>query len=190
MCEYAHAMFNSMGSICDYNDIFDQYPSLMSGAIWEWEDQGIWNGRDKNHQFMAYGGGFGEFPNDHYFIHKGVVFSDRSPKPHYPEMKRAYQWIGIEADDLAAGKVRIRNKYAFTNLDKFKAGWALSEDGKTIEEGSWGTLHLAPGAESILIVPFRQFTPKPGQNTTCASHSPWRRVSCGPRRDTKWPRCN
>ena len=61
---------------------------------------------------LAYGGGFGEVPNDHYFIHKGVVFSDRSPKPHYPEMKRAYQWIGIAAEDLAAGKVRIRNKYA------------------------------------------------------------------------------
>jgi beta-galactosidase len=162
MCEYAHAMFNSMGSICEYNDIFDKYPSLMGGAIWEWEDQGIWNGRDKNHQFMAYGGGFGEEPNDHYFIHKGVVFSDRSPKPHYPEMKRAYQWIGIEADDLAAGKVRIRNKYAFTNLDKFKPAWTLSEDGKTYEVGTWEPLNLAPGAETVLTAPFEQFTPKPG----------------------------
>ena len=162
MCEYAHAMFNSMGSIAEYNDIFDQYPTLMGGAIWEWEDQGIWNDRDKNHQFMAYGGGFGEFPNDHYFIHKGVVFSDRSPKPHYPEMKRAYQWIGIEADDLSAGKVRIRNKYAFTNLDKFKAQWTLSEDGETLDKGSWGTLDLAPGAEKILTADFKRFTPKPG----------------------------
>ncbi len=46
MCEYAHAMFNSMGSIGEYNDIFDKYPTLMGGAIWEWEDQGIWNRRD------------------------------------------------------------------------------------------------------------------------------------------------
>jgi beta-galactosidase len=162
MCEYAHAMFNSMGSIGDYNDVFDKYPSLMGGAIWEWEDQGIWNGRDQNHQFMAYGGGFGEVPNDHYFIHKGVVFSDRSPKPHYPEMKRAYQWVGIEADDLAAGKVRIRNKYAFINLDKFKAAWTLSEDGKMIEQGSWGSLDLAPGAEKVATAAFKQLTPKPG----------------------------
>ncbi|MCX6924343.1 MAG: DUF4981 domain-containing protein [Verrucomicrobia bacterium] len=162
MCEYAHAMFNSMGSIGEYNDVFDKYPSLMGGAIWEWEDQGIWNGRDKNHQFMAYGGGFGEVPNDHYFIHKGVVFSDRSPKPHYPEMKRAYQWIGVEGDDLAAGRVRIRNKYAFINLDKFKATWTLSEDGKTLEEGSWGTVDLAPGAEKVLTAAFKPLTPRPG----------------------------
>ena len=162
MCEYAHAMFNSMGSIGEYNDVFDKYPSLMGGAIWEWEDQGIWNDRDKNHQFMAYGGGFGEFPTDHYFIHKGVVFSDRSPKPHYPEMKRAYQWIGIEAEDLATGKVKIRNKYAFINLDKYKAQWTLSEDGETLDQGSWGTLDLAPGAEKVLTATFKQLTPKPG----------------------------
>jgi beta-galactosidase len=162
MCEYAHAMFNSMGSIGEYNDVFDKYPSLMGAAIWEWEDQGIWNDRDKNHQFLAYGGGFGEFPNDHYFIHKGVVFSDRSPKPHYPEMKRVYQWIGIEAEDLATGKVKIRNKYAFINLDKFKAQWTLSEDGETLDQGSWGTLDLAPGAEKVLTATFKQLTPKPG----------------------------
>ena len=91
MCEYAHAMNNSMGSIGEYNDVFDRYPSLMGGAIWEWQDQGLWNRRDPKHVYLAYGGGFGEVPNDHYFIHKGVVFADRSPKPHYPEMKKAYQ---------------------------------------------------------------------------------------------------
>ena len=50
-------------------------------------------------------------PNDHYFIHKGVVFSDRTPKPHYPEVKRAYQWVGFKAADLRCRKVRIQNKY-------------------------------------------------------------------------------
>ena len=80
LCEYAHAMNNSMGSVGDYNDLFDKYPTLMGGAIWEWEDQGLWNGRDPNHQYMAYGGGFGDFPNDKYFIHKGVV-SSRTARP-------------------------------------------------------------------------------------------------------------
>ena len=162
MCEYAHAMFNSMGSLGDYNDVFDKYPTIMGGAIWEWEDQGIWNRRDPNRQFLAFGGGFGEFPNDHYFIHKGVVFSDRSPKPHYPEMKRVYQWIGIGQDDLADGKIKIRNKYAFINLNRFKGGWTLSEDGVIIDKGSIGTLDLAPGAEKTVAIDYRKFTPKPG----------------------------
>jgi beta-galactosidase len=162
LCEYAHAMFNSMGSIGDYNDMFDQYPSLMGGAIWEWEDQGIWNRRNPQHEILAYGGGFKEMPNDHYFIHKGVVFSDRSPKPHYPEMKRVYQWISIKADDLAAGQVKIQNRYAFINLDGFNGLWTLSEDGTVIDQGKLEKLTLAPGAEQVVTVPFKKFQPKAG----------------------------
>ncbi|HEV2695212.1 MAG TPA: glycoside hydrolase family 2 TIM barrel-domain containing protein [Verrucomicrobiae bacterium] len=162
LCEYAHAMFNSMGSLGDYNDVFDKYPTLMGGAIWEWEDQGIWNRRDTNRQFLAFGGGFGDYPNDHYFIHKGVVFSDRSPKPHYPEMKRVYQWISITADDLATGKIKIRNRYAFINLERFNGGWTLSEDGAVIDKGSLRTLNLAPGAEKSVAIGMRKFTPQPG----------------------------
>ena len=153
MCEYAHAMFNSLGSVGEYNDLFDKYPSLMGGAIWEWEDQGLWNRRDPNHVILAYGGGFGEVPNDHYFIHKGVVFSDRSPKPHYPEVKRAYQWIGIEAEDNASYKVKVRNKYQFINLDKFAGSWTISRDGIVLEQGKLEPLNLAPGKSAIIMIP-------------------------------------
>jgi beta-galactosidase len=162
MCEYAHAMFNSMGAIGEYNDIFDKYPNLMGGAIWEWEDQGLYNNRDPKHPIIAYGGGFGDVPNDHYFIHKGVVFSDRTPKPHYPEMKRVYQWIGFEAEDLSAGKIEIRNKYAFITLDKFQGHWTLTEDGKTLESGKLPHLRLAPGGEESISAAFKPFEIKPG----------------------------
>ncbi|MEO5716801.1 MAG: glycoside hydrolase family 2 TIM barrel-domain containing protein [Luteolibacter sp.] len=161
-CEYAHAMFNSMGSLGDYNDVFDEYPALMGGAIWEWEDQGIWNRRDPKRQFVAYGGGFGEFPNDHYFIHKGVVFSDRSPKPHFPEVKRAYQWIGFAAEDAAAGKIKIKNKYAFTSLGKFIGKWTITEDGKPLTIGAMGMPDLAPGAEKSVTLPIPAIKQAPG----------------------------
>ena len=162
LCEYAHAMFNSMGSIGEYNGLFDKYPSLLGGAIWEWEDQGLWNRRDTNHVVIAYGGGFGENPNDHYFIHKGVVFSDRSPKPHYPEAKRAYQWIGIEPVSLEGGTVRIRNKYQFIGLEGFRGAWTVSRDGTVVQHGTMPMPKLAPGADTIVSVPFCKFTPDPG----------------------------
>ncbi|MEI7633900.1 MAG: glycoside hydrolase family 2 TIM barrel-domain containing protein [bacterium] len=162
MCEYAHAMNNSMGSIGDYNDLFDKYPPLMGGAIWEWQDQGLWNRRNPARQFIAYGGGFGEKPNDHYFIHKGVVFSDRSLKPHYPEVKKAYQWIGFEADDLARRKVRVRNKHAFISLGRFKGSWTVSEDGRVIDKGIIKRLNVAPGEDEVITIPFKQIVSKPG----------------------------
>ncbi len=163
LCEYAHAMNNSMGSVDDYNDLFDKYPTLMGGAIWEWEDQGIWNSRDPKHQFMAYGGGFGDYPNDQYFIHKGVVFSDRSPKPHYPELKRAYQWVSFTPVDLEHGTIGIRNRYAFTNLSKFVSHWTLSEDGVPIDSGTLARVDLAPGASTELTVPYKVSSRKPGR---------------------------
>jgi beta-galactosidase len=156
LCEYAHAMNNSMGAIGEYNDAFDKYPNLMGGAIWEWEDQGIWNRRDPNHVILAYGGGFGEVPNDHYFIHKGVIFSDRTPKPHYPEVKKAYQWIGIDANDLAKGQVKIRNKYAFITLAGFRGSWTVTEDGRTIDKGNLDRLDLAPGTDKMVTIPLKK----------------------------------
>ncbi len=163
LCEYAHAMNNSMGSVADYNDLFDKYPTLMGGAIWEWEDQGIWNGRDPKHQFMAYGGGFGDYPNDKYFIHKGVVFSDRTLKPHYPELKRAYQWVSFTPVDLEQGRFAIKNRYAFTNLNRFVPHWTLSEDGVPIDQGRLAPMDLAPGASTELTLPYKIAAPKPGR---------------------------
>lgn len=156
LCEYAHAMFNSMGSVDLYNELFDKYPSLLGGCIWEWQDQGLWNRRNKTHPIIAYGGGFGEYPNDKYFIHKGVVFSDRSPKPHYPELKHAYQWITIKAGDLSNGMISIRNRYQFTNLNAFHGKWTLLKDGKAVDSGALGTLDIPAGSEKNVKVPLKQ----------------------------------
>ncbi len=161
LCEYAHAMFNSMGSVDIYNDLFDKYPQLLGGAIWEWQDQGIYNDRDSNHHITAYGGGFGEYPNDHYFIHKGVVFSDRTPKPHYPELKHAYQWITIKAKDLKNKVFTIKNRYQFINLNGLTAKWDLSENGTNISSGSLNVGLINPGEEKDIKVPFT-IKPKPG----------------------------
>jgi beta-galactosidase len=155
LCEYAHAMFNSMGAIGEYNDLFDKYPELLGGAIWEWQDQGIYNRRDPNHPIIAYGGGFGEFPNDHYFIHKGVVASDRTLKPHYPEMKHVYQWIKVSAVDLAQGKFQIRNKYQFIDLHGFNAQWTLSAEGTEISHGEIKLPVIAAGKETMVTIPYK-----------------------------------
>ncbi len=134
----------------------------MGGAIWEWQDQGLWNRRDPNHPILAFGGGFGEVPNDHYFIHKGVVFSDRSPKPHFPEMKHVYQWIGISTEDLAKGTFKIRNKYQFINLDGFIGSWTLNENGIEISHGTVSLPSLSPGSEITATIPYKIEKPKPG----------------------------
>jgi beta-galactosidase len=162
LCEYAHAMFNSMGSIADYNDLFDKYPALLGGAVWEWQDQGLWNRRDPQRPILAYGGGFGEYPNDNYFIHKGVVFSERAPKPHYPEMKRAYQWIQVSLKPGAPVTLEVRNRHAFLDLSGFVGHWQVTEDGTPLLSGELPPLHTPAGASEFVPLVLQPFEQKPG----------------------------
>lgn len=169
ICEYAHAMFNSMGSLAEYSQVIDENPAILGAAIWEYQDQALWNKRDPNHPILAYGGGFGEHPHDHYFIHKGVVSYDRTTegtqvKPHFPEMKKAYQWISTDLVDPTNGMIRIRNKYQFISLDGFDASWSLTENGKEIDKG---TLQISRnegrrGRDRTINVPYKINNPKPG----------------------------
>lgn len=166
ICEFAHAMFNSMGSLDEASDVFDKYPAITGGAIWEYQDQALWNKRDPQHPILAYGGGFGEKPNDHYFIHKGVVAYDRSTtgsgvKPHYPEMKKAYQWIGVTPVNLASGTFKIKNKYQFINLAGFAATWTLTEDGVEVTSGTLALPDITPGTEATVDVPWKKNWTKP-----------------------------
>ena len=179
LCEYAHAMFNSMGSVDVYNDLFDKYPALLGGAIWEWQDQGIWNRRDPKHPFLAYGGEFGDFPNDKYFIHKGVVASDRTQKPHFPELKHAYQWVNLQPKDLSNGWITVANKYQFISLSGLSATWKLMEDDKVISSGLINTAGIGPGIRKDIKLPYRLPAAKPGASYflnisfVLASTQPW-----------------
>ncbi|MFQ6038194.1 MAG: glycoside hydrolase family 2 TIM barrel-domain containing protein, partial [Candidatus Aminicenantales bacterium] len=59
LCEYAHAMGNSVGNLQDYWDIIEQYETLQGGSIWDWVDQGLRKKTADGREFWAYGGDFG-----------------------------------------------------------------------------------------------------------------------------------
>jgi beta-galactosidase len=162
ICEFVHAMFNSMGSLDEYSEVFDNNPEILGGAIWEYQDQALWNKRNPNHPILAYGGGFGEAPNDHYFIHKGVVAWDRETiKPHYPEMKKAFQWIDTKLTDPVTGDIQVKNKYQFISLDRFDASWTLTENGKEIDKGNF-TIHPQWWGAHTGKIPYKIEHPKAG----------------------------
>lgn len=167
ICEFVHAMFNSMGSLDEYSKAFDDNPAILGGAIWEFQDQALWNKRDPGHPVLAYGGGFGENPNDHYFIHKGVISYDRATegnhvKPHYPEMKKAFQWIDTELTDPANGGIQIKNKYQFISLDGFDTEWSLTENGVEIDKGKIGIRPTWSKGVFAANIPYKIEHPKAG----------------------------
>jgi beta-galactosidase len=104
-------------------------------------------------QYFAYGGDFGDRPNDGNFCCNGVVHPDRTLHPHAWEVKKVYQHVKVHADDLAAGKVRVQNKYFFTNLNEFEAKWVLRRDGREVQSGSLGRLDVPPQTSQGLTIP-------------------------------------
>jgi beta-galactosidase len=104
-------------------------------------------------QFFAYGGDFGDQPNDGNFCANGLVQPDRRPNPHLFEVRKVYQDVEVEAADLAAGQVRVRNKFYFTNLNRFRACWVLRKNGQTFSEGDLGRIDLPPQESKLLELP-------------------------------------
>ncbi len=154
MNEYAHVMGNSGGNLQDYWDVIDKYPMLIGGFIWEWVDQTPYQTGPEGKRFFAYGGDFGDQPNDGPFCSKGLITADRQPRPHYWEVKKVYQSIKITAEDASRGRIRIRNDYGFTRLDALEAGWVLEADGQPVQEGKLAGLDLAPGEERMVTIPW------------------------------------
>ncbi len=103
-------------------------------------------------RFLAYGGDFGDKPNDGNFCCNGVIAADRSLNPHAWEVKKVYQNIKVEPIDLANGVVRVTNKHSFANLDQYVAKWTLRANGEQVATGDLGKLDLPAGESREIAI--------------------------------------
>lgn len=138
LCEYAHAMGNSLGNFNEYWEAFREFPRLQGGFVWDWVDQGLsqW---DKNGQhFWAYGGDFGDMINDRQFCINGLVFPDRTIHPTLEEAKYCQRMITVSllTQDASSCRVLINNENQFRSTDNEQLNWTLLEDGLAIQSGS------------------------------------------------------
>jgi beta-galactosidase len=182
MCEYAHAMGNAVGNLREYWDVIESHKRLIGGCIWEWVDQGVNKlipGTKTGETFFAYGGDFGDTPNDGTFSIKGLVTSDRKVKPELEEVKKIYQYVKFKPEDLLNGKVRITNNYAFINLNQFQLNWSLLEDGKIIESGVLPLTDGKPHESIVVTMPFKEPVLTPGAEY-------WLNLSFTLREDALW----
>ncbi len=130
LCEYSHAMGNGPGDVWDYNELFDRYPKLIGGCVWEWADHVV---TDKE-GIERYGGDFeGELTHDGNFCCDGMVFADRSLKAGSLEIRAAYQPIRTE---LCGDTLHITNRYDFTDLSECDFAYTIECDGEIIAEAA------------------------------------------------------
>nr|WP_319512087.1 glycoside hydrolase family 2 TIM barrel-domain containing protein [uncultured Draconibacterium sp.] len=153
MNEYAHAMGNSMGNLQEYWDAIEEYPALIGGFIWDWVDQGLRTKTENGIEYFAYGGDFGDKPNDNNFCINGLVSPDRKPNPSLYEVKKVYQNVTVKLVSAENLTVDIFNKYNFTNLSDFDVNWQILENGEVVENGKLEYLNINPGMKKQVRIP-------------------------------------
>jgi beta-galactosidase/evolved beta-galactosidase subunit alpha len=153
-CEYAHAMGNGPGGLMEYWEAFDKYDSVMGGFIWEWVDHGIRRRTPDGVEYFAYGGDFGDEPNDGNFVCDGLVFPDRTPSPGLTEYKKVIEPVRVEAVDLKTGKFAITNRYDFIGLDHLRLAWSVMADGKVVQSGTVPVPKVPARKTKPLTIPY------------------------------------
>lgn len=175
--EYSHAMGNGMGNLKEYAQCFDKYPFLTGGTIWDWVDQGIARNVSNPSEFgmlipenkrnevlsecrkpngkyyYAYGGDFGDKPNDLNFLLNGVTPSDLGNNSKLNEVRKVYQNIEFFRSKEDSSKIEVYNKFYFTNLSEFQFKWKLLEDGIEKQAGNFEILEVGPQSRMSVKLP-------------------------------------
>lgn len=163
--EYAHILCNAMGNLQDYWDAIESSDSIIGGGIWEWIHQSYDHEATmpdgKKGSFQAYGGDFGDKPNDGIFCVKGVIYSDRTPTPLWWEIRKVHQNVGFAfkgiEDEGQTFVVEVKNKNLFTNLNEFQGKWELMEEGSRVVGSGYFSMDVAPNSKGELAIPVELF---------------------------------
>ncbi len=155
LCEYAHSMGNSLGNFQEYWDIFEKYQQAMGGFIWDFVDQGIKRITEDGKMWYAYGGDFGDKPNDRNFCINGIVGPNRELSPSMWEMKKVQQPVKVFAVDRLNGVYMVQNKHDFISTTYLNITWILRANGKDIQSGQVEPLDIPPGEKKELRISYK-----------------------------------
>jgi len=149
-------MGNSLGNFQEFMDVFEKYPNAAGGFIWDFIDQGLRKVSKNGEEFWAYGGDYGDEPNDSNFCINGIVLPDRKPNPSLYEVKKVYQDIKLYPVNLLEGRLLIHNKFNFISLGDIKFNWDLTANGKIIQDGTMENIEVEPGKQKEIVIPLQK----------------------------------
>ena len=149
LCEYAHAMGNSFGGFAKYWQAFRAYPRLQGGFVWDWVDQALSKTDENGASFWAYGGDFGDTPNDRQFCMNGLVFPDRTPHPALYEAQRAQQFFQFSLLSTSPLVIEVTSEFLFRSTDNETLRWSIVRDGEQLAQGEVTLAIPAQGTQRI-----------------------------------------
>ncbi|MEM9204495.1 MAG: glycoside hydrolase family 2 TIM barrel-domain containing protein, partial [Actinomycetota bacterium] len=160
ICEFSHAMGNSNGSLDEYLELFWREPAICGGYLWDWRDQGLAEHDEHGRFYWAYGGHFGDEPNDANFCINGLVGPDLTPHPVMRQLAWSAQPVTVE--HVGGRKVRVRSRYAFVRTSHLQLRWTLEANGKRVGRGQLD-VDVAAGQERTVSIPLPGKTQPEGE---------------------------
>ncbi|MFZ2658460.1 MAG: glycoside hydrolase family 2 TIM barrel-domain containing protein [Victivallales bacterium] len=164
--EYSHAMGNSNGCLAECWKLFEKHREngLQGGFIWEWVDHGLVSALPDGRKYWAYGGDFGDEPNDANFVIDGLNWPDRTPHPAMHEVKYLHRPVAVTRIDAKNGRILIENRQDFLSMENLHGAWELQVDGKTLQRGELPHLMTAPRAREWVDIGWDQHLIPAGVN--------------------------
>lgn len=152
LCEYVHAMGNGPGGMTEYQELFEKYPRLMGGFVWEWLEHGITITSPDGRQHYGYGGDFGEEVHDGNFVTDGLVDADRNPRPGLLDFKKVVEPLRITVAEDWSG-FTVRNGQDFADTSAFSFRYKVEADGGTHDVGTVEVAPVSPQNEATVPLP-------------------------------------
>lgn len=175
-CENTHAMGNSMGNQREFFELYEKYPALCGEFVWDWKDQGLKmsasgrqltfeaKGREqktdilstlnpRNGEYWAYGGDYGDNPNDGNFCCNGVVLADVAPTSKSYNMKKIYQPVAFKLKSASAGIFTLTSKLQQRVLNDVNIAYTIEEDGIEVANGKLNDVSLGIGESIDVTIP-------------------------------------
>ena len=143
ICEYAHAMGNGPGGLTEYQNVFDRHDCIQGHYVWEWCDHGIQKTDASGNIWYAYGGDFGDYPNNYNFCLDGLIYSDQTPGQGLREYKQVIAPVKLRWQN---GELHVDNRLWFTSLDDYTLLTEVRAEGETLHSEPLNITGLAPNS--------------------------------------------
>lgn len=152
LCEYVHAMGNGPGGMSEYQDLFERYPRLMGGFVWEWLEHGIVRTGEDGKEYFVYGGDFGEEVHDGNFVTDGLVDAHRKPRPGLLDFKKVIEPLSIDVPGDWSG-FSLTNRFDFADTSGLEFRYTVEVDGVTVDGGRVEVAPVAPHESASFRLP-------------------------------------
>ncbi|AYV46458.1 beta-galactosidase [Caulobacter flavus] len=161
-CEYAHMQGNGGGNFKDYWDTIYRYDKLQGGFIWDWVDQSMYRYTKDGRRYWGDGGEYGKNPGGDIEFGDGMIQPDRTPNPHFYEVRKVLSPIQFGAFAASDGSLTVTNRHDFRDLSGFTFDWVLEENGVEVASGALPALDVKARGQQRVVLPLPKIQPKPG----------------------------